>query len=404
MEYMRHNIGCILIHTGGNEMNPVFNNSQVSILGIGTALPNHSISQSDVAELLASSLQDQPDLARFARRIFRSCGVETRYTCEPSYIGTTEECRYLPSGDRSNVPTTEERMNTYKQEAPPLGIEAAEKAIKDANIQPDSITHLISVSCTGQYLPGFDVMLIQHLGLSPRVNRLPLIFQGCAAGLKAIQMARDVVQGSPGSQVLVVCVELCTLHFQPVKEREALFAASFFGDGASSCVIGHAEQHHTHYLQLGTGYSVLLPDSTEDMTWEVGNTGFDLYLSPSIPKLLGTYLVPELELLLAGDDLPDLWAIHPGGRGIVDSVQNALNLRDDQTKFSRDILRNAGNLSSVTIMFVLNAMRSELQSMDSASKEGVAMAFGPGLTAELMRFRYVPSYVSLFTERDHVHL
>ncbi|UNK17719.1 type III polyketide synthase [Paenibacillus sp. N3/727] len=385
-------------------MNPVSNNSQVSILGIGTALPIHSISQSVIAELLATSLHDQPDLARFARRIFRSCGVETRYTCEPNYLGTSEECRYLPVGDRSNIPTTEERMNTYRREALPLATAAAEKAIKDANIQPGNITHLISVSCTGQYVPGLDVMLIRHLGLSSRVNRLPLIFQGCAAGLKAIQMARDIVQSAPGSQVLVVCVELCTLHFQPVKEREALFAASFFGDGASSCVIGHAEQHHTHYLQLGTGYSVLLPDSTEDMTWEVGNAGFDLYLSPRIPKLLGTHLVPELELLLAGDNLPDLWAIHPGGRGIVDSVQNVLNLRDEQTKFSREILRNAGNLSSVTIMFVLDAMRSELQSVDSTAKEGVAMAFGPGLTAELMRFRYVPSYVSLLTEHDHAYL
>lgn len=385
-------------------MNTAFNQSLISILGIGTALPVHRIPQSDVAELLTSSLQDQPDLARFARRIFRSCGVETRYTCEPDYLSAPEECRYLPSGDRSDVPTTEERMNTYKKEALPLGIEAAEKAMKDADIQPGEITHLITVSCTGQYLPGLDVMLMRHFGMSPRVNRLPLIFQGCAAGLKAIQMARDVVQGAPGSQVLVVCVELCTLHFQPVMEKEALFAASFFGDGASSCVVGAAKEHHNHYLQLGTGYSVLLPDSTEDMTWEVGNTGFDLFLSPRIPKLLGTHLASELEQLLAGDELPELWAIHPGGRGIVDSVQNVLNLRDDQTKFSRDILRNAGNLSSVTIMFVLNAMRHELKSEESSSKEGVAMAFGPGLTAELMRFKYIPAHVSSLPEPDHVFL
>ncbi|KKO50915.1 type III polyketide synthase [Paenibacillus sp. DMB20] len=385
-------------------MKPVLNRSRVSILGIGTALPVHSIPQSDVAELLVSSLKDQPDLARFARRIFRSCGVETRYTCEPSYLGTSEECRYLPSGDPSNIPTTEERMSTYKREALPLGIEAAEKAMKDAGISPENITHLITVSCTGQYLPGLDVMLIRHLGLSPRMNRIPLIFQGCAAGLKAIQMARDMVLGSPGANVLVVCVELCSLHFQPAKEKEALFASSFFGDGASSCVIGNAGEHHADILQLGTGCSVLLPDSAEDMTWEVGNTGFDLYLSPRIPKLLGTHLGPELELLLAGDDLPELWAIHPGGRGIVDSVQNVLNLRDEQTKYSREILKNAGNLSSVTIMFVLNAMRCELRSMDSASKEGVAMAFGPGLTAELMRFRYVPAHVPSPKEPNHANL
>lgn len=378
--------------------------SDVAILGMGTALPVHSVAQSDIADLIASTLQDQPDLARFARRVFRSCGVETRYTCESNYLGSLEECRYLPSHDESNIPTTEERMDTYKREALPLGIEAAEKAMKDAGMSPDRITHLITVSCTGQYQPGMDVLLIRHLGLSPRVNRLPLIFQGCAAGLKAIQMARDVVRGAPASQVLIVCVELCTLHFQPVKEREALFAASFFGDGASSCVIGHPETNHQHYLELGSGYSVVLPDSTEDMTWEVGNTGFDLFLSPRIPKLLGNHLEEEMSVLLKGDKPPELWAIHPGGRGIVDSVQEVMGLTDEQTKFSRDILRMAGNLSSVTIMFVLSAMRKEMKELNKASTEGVAMAFGPGLTAELMRFTYVKAYTSSVKDLDHVLL
>ncbi|MGN7761909.1 type III polyketide synthase [Paenibacillus sp. 22594] len=373
-------------------MKQPISSSKTAILGIGTALPVHSISQADVADLIASSLQDSPDLARFARRIFRSCGVEMRYTCEPSYLGSPEDCRYLPSGDKSNIPTTGERMKIYQKEALPLGLDAALKALSDAQMLPEQITHLITVSCTGQYLPGLDVLLIRQLGLSPRVNRLPLIFQGCAAGLKAIQMARDVAEGAPGATVLVVCVELCTLHFQPAKEKEALFAASFFGDGASSCVIGKPEPRHSHYLSLGSGYSVLLPESTEDMTWEVGNTGYDLYLSPRIPKLLGTHLEEELQVLLEGGQYPELWAIHPGGRGIVDSVQNVLHLTDEQTRYSREILRNAGNLSSVTIMFVLNAMRLNMISQIKAPTEGVAMAFGPGLTAELMRFAYVPAY------------
>lgn len=382
-------------------MKQTIGNTGPAILGIGTALPTHSVSQKDIADLITSSLDEKPDLARFARRVFRSNGVETRYTCDPSYLGPRAECRYIPSGGQSDVPTTQERMNTYQREALPLGIQAAEKALKDANRSPEHITHLITVSCTGQYLPGLDVMLIRHLGLSPRVNRLPLIFQGCAAGLKAIQMARDVVLGAPGSEVLVVCVELCTLHFQPVMEREALFAASFFGDGASSCVVGLPAIQSKPYLHLGTGYSVLLPDTTEDMTWEVGNTGYDLYLSPRIPKLLGVHLETELLTLLQGDPLPELWAIHPGGRGIVDSVQEVMNLSGEQTQYSREILRTAGNLSSVTIMFVLDAMRLEMMEKDQARTNGVAMAFGPGLTAELMRFTYVPAYSPIVKETDH---
>ncbi|MCM3203038.1 type III polyketide synthase [Paenibacillus sp. CC-CFT742] len=383
---------------------PLYNHTDIAILGMGTALPVHEVAQSDIAELIASSLEDQQDLARFAKRVFRSCGVETRYTVDPSYLGTLEDCRYIPSGDHSQIPSTQERMDTYKREALPLGMEAAQRALKDAGMSPEQITHIITVSCTGQYLPGLDVMLIRDLGLSPRVNRLPLIFQGCAAGLKAIQMARDVVQGTPDAQVLVVCVELCTLHFQPVKERGALFAASFFGDGASACIVGAPASEQQHYLDLGTGYSVLLPDSTEDMTWEVGNQGYDLYLSPRIPKLLGAHLENELYQLLGSDSLPELWAIHPGGRGIVDSVQEVMNLRAEQTMYSREILRTVGNLSSNTILFVLHAMREDMKARNQSVTEGVAMAFGPGLIAELMKFTYVPSYTPALKEKDHVLL
>lgn len=384
-------------------MNPN-NPSDIAILGMGTALPAHRVAQPEITGLIAASLHDRPDLARFAKRIFRSCGVETRYTVEPSYLGPLEECRYIPSGEQSDIPTTRERMDTYQREALPLAIQAAEEAMRDAQISPEAITHLITVSCTGQYLPGLDVQLIQHMGLSARVNRLPLIFQGCAAGLKAIQMARDVVQGAPSSQVLIVCVELCTLHFQPVQDREALFAASFFGDAASASIVGMPEIVHRDYLSLGTGYSVLLPDSTADMTWKVANYGYDLYLSPRIPKLLGVHLEEELGLLLNNEAPPELWAIHPGGRGIVDSVQEVMHLRPEQTKYSRDILRDYGNLSSNTILFVLQAMREDMKMREELSTEGVAMAFGPGLTAELMKFTYVPAVTSVMEEQDHVLL
>ncbi|PYE50363.1 type III polyketide synthase [Paenibacillus barcinonensis] len=375
-----------------------------AILGMGTALPAHVVDQADIAELIAASVQDRPDLARFAKRIFRSCGVETRYTVEPSYLGALENCRYLPSAtdEQKDIPTTRERMDTYQLEALPLAVRAAEQAMLDAGASPESISHLITVSCTGQYLPGLDVQLIRQLGLSARVNRLPLIFQGCAAGLKAIQMARDVVQGAPGSQVLVVCVELCSLHFQPVQDREALFAASFFGDAASASIVGTPDARHTDYLSLGIGYSVLLPDSTQDMTWKVADYGYDLHLSPRIPKLLGLHLEEELRLLLQNEQFPELWAIHPGGRGIVDSVQEVMHLRQEQTQYSRDILRDYGNLSSNTILFVLQAMRMDMKIREQSATEGVAMAFGPGLTAELMKFTYVPCLSSVTEETNHV--
>jgi len=370
-----------------------------SIMGIGTALPVHRIEQKDVSARLAQALEHEPDSRRWAKRIFNQCGVETRYTCEPNLLEPVESCRYLPFTQTKNVPTTAERMGKYKEAAVPLGIQAARQALEDAVVSTSEITHLITVSCTGQFLPGLDVRLIQQLELSPRINRIPLVFQGCAAGLKAIQLANSIVTNDQDAKVLIVCVELCTLHFQPSAKRDDLFAASFFGDGASACVVGLSGNGRKELFRLGSGHSVLLPDCSEEMIWELGNTGFDLYLSPQIPKLLGLHLGPEVERLLDGKDLPEIWAIHPGGRGIVDAVQKLYQLSDEQVAYSRNILRDYGNLSSVTILFVLQAIRDDYRKKKEASS-GIALAFGPGLTAELLPFTYVPAPVE---EREPVN-
>ena len=315
--------------------------------------------------------------------------METRYTCEPELLGEPGSNRYLPGSD--HPPTTAERMNTYKRESVSLGTEAAQKALADAKIEPLEITHLITVSCTGQFLPGLDALLVSELGLSARVNRIPLTFQGCAAGLKAVQLARLLAEGHQGSNILIVSVELCTLHLQPSHRREDLFGASFFGDGASACIVGAAKERHKSVFQLHTGHAALLPETLEDMTWDVDNYGFSLYLSPQIPKLLAEYLPSEIEHLYSSDSLPELWAVHPGGRGIVDAVQELYGLRDEQVQYSRDVLRDYGNLSSSTILFVLHAMKQDLSSRDAAQSSGIVLAFGPGLTAELISFTYLPS-------------
>lgn len=376
----------------------------ISILGIGTAVPAHRIEQDEVLDKLEEALHDSPNSVRWARRIFKQCGVATRYTCEPNLLGHGSRSRYLPSEGQGDAPSTAERMGIYKRESIPLALQAAKDALLDGEIEGSEITHLITVSCTGQFLPGLDAVLVKEMGLSSRVQRIPLTFQGCAAGLKAIQLARTLVEGQSSRQILIVCVELCTLHFQPSSDREALFGASFFGDGASACVIGTADKNSKGLFQLGEGHSVLLPECSEEMIWEVGNYGFDLYLSTNIPKLLGRYLTTEMESLLDGEKTPSLWAIHPGGRGIVDIVQQMFELSDDQVQFSRNILRDYGNLSSATILFVLQAMREDLLTRQVGSSSGVALAFGPGLTAELLKFTYLPS--SILQERviDHVYL
>ncbi|MGO4548768.1 type III polyketide synthase [Paenibacillus sp. 2TAB23] len=364
--------------------------SNIAIIGIGTAVPPYLVDQADTARRLTDALIDKPDSARWGRRIFKQCGVQSRYTCEPNLLAEAAECRYLPSSSADKAPSTAERMGIYKRESVPLALQAARQALADGEVDPADVTHLITVSCTGQFLPGLDAALVHQLGLPPAITRIPLNFLGCAAGLKAIGLSRQIVLSDTAAQVLIVCVELCTLHIQPSGDKESLFAASFFGDGASACLVGSTKPHVKPIFTLGQERSILLPDCADEMVWEVGNHGFDLYLSPSIPKLIGEHIPPEVELL-CGDEEPELWAIHPGGKGIIDILQNKFELTDEQISHSLGVLRDYGNVSSATILFVLNAMRQHLHESGSEAVTGIALAFGPGLTAEMIKIAYVPA-------------
>ncbi|MEC0244418.1 type III polyketide synthase [Paenibacillus chitinolyticus] len=361
-----------------------------AILGIGTAVPAYPLKQSEVVLRLAQALERYPDSARWAKRLFKQCGVETRYTCEPGLLEPASSCRYLPDTEPGLIPSTADRMAVYKRESVPLARQAAGQALADSGVSVSDITHLITVSCTGQFLPGLDASLVQELGLSREVSRIPLQFIGCAAGLRAVCLAREIADSDPQANVLIVSVELCTLHIQPSGGKEALFGASFFGDGASACIIGRTEKSRQGIFGLGNHRSVLIPEAAEEMTWEVGNFGFDLYLSPAIPKLITNRIPQEIGKLLDGEHFPGLWAIHPGGKGIVDAVAQVYGLTEEQTAPSRQVLRDFGNLSSATILFVLQQMRMELRTAGADAADGIALAFGPGLTAELIRFTYIP--------------
>lgn len=364
----------------------------MAILGIGTALPSYRLEQEETSSKLTEALTSAGyrQAARWAKKIFSSCGVETRFTCEPELLESGDNCRYVAYSSLNQVPSTDERMKKYREEAVPLGFEAAVRALEDSGVHTADITHLITVSCTGIFLPGLDAALTHKLELAADVKRIPLTFLGCAAGMTALRMSADIVEHYPAAKVLVVCVELCTLHIQPSGEREALFGAAFFGDGASACVVGTPDFREKGVISLGRQRAVLFPDSADEMVWNVGNYGFDLYLSPHIPKLIGKYVPPEVDRLLDGGPVPEFWAIHPGGRGIIDTIQELYGLSEEQTEASRSVLRQCGNLSSATILFVLQHLRQALDTTARSPKQGMALAFGPGLNAELMQLTYWP--------------
>ncbi|MFC0215870.1 type III polyketide synthase [Paenibacillus chartarius] len=363
-----------------------------AIVGMGTALPAYKVDQEEAAERLARAAAGQAEADRWVRRLFRQSAVRTRYTCEPSFLRDSERCDFLPGTPQHRVPTTAMRGQLYREHALPLAAAAAKRAMDDAGVRSEDITHLLAVSCTGLHIPGIDAELVRALELRPDVERLPLYFLGCAAGLKAIGIAGELVRHDPAAKALVVCVELCTLHVQPAGERHELVAAAMFGDGAAACVVGAADDALPAggTFRLGAKRSVLLPDGADAMTWTVGNTGFELFLSPRIPELLGLYAGAELERLGVYAPGVDLWAVHPGGRAILDTVQSLWGLSGEQLAASRTVLRNYGNLSSATILFVLDQLRRDLSENGGLrhGEAGVAMAFGPGLTVELLQIRF----------------
>jgi predicted naringenin-chalcone synthase len=361
----------------------------LAILGIGTAVPAYRLDQQDATQRLEEALQLRPDIARWARRIFAQCGVNTRYTCDPDLLAPADQCPYV-SIDPQQIPSTETRMALYRQSAVPLAADAARRALDDSRTSSKRITHLITVSCTGMFLPGLDAELAWLLDLAPDVQRLPLQFLGCAAGLTAIREAMRIVRGEPSARVLVVCVELCSIHMQPPIDRETLFSAAFFGDGASACVIGTDHDGYGHHFALHEACARLIPETAGQMRWTIGNSGYRLYLSPQIPRIIAERLPQSFRSFWENSAPPDAWAIHPGGRGILDAVASSLELDGAMTAASRAVLRDYGNMSSATILFVLNEWRNNRIRENHRPSSMAAVAFGPGLTVEWLRLAYHP--------------
>jgi predicted naringenin-chalcone synthase len=257
------------------------------------------------------------------------------------------------------------------------------------------VTHLVVATCTGFFAPGLDFALAQCLQLPLSVERTLIGFMGCSAMFNCLRYANQIVQANPDALVLVVSVELCSLHSQPEPLRDQLVGASFFADGASACLVGTPYEIEGGYFNLSDFHTSMKPDTESEMVWQIGNYGFALRLSPRIPEHLAD-AAPATLATLFPDGAPMFWAIHPGGKAIIDRLVKSFELDESQIAASRAVLRQYGNLSSATILFVLAEIQRafmEEGSGDAASSQkaqaGVAMAFGPGLVIEMARLEYV---------------
>ncbi len=345
------------------------------ITAIQTTTPDHDIHQAFI-QWARAQLQDRRDQILFDRMAARS-GIKHRYAVLPPG----------PDGgspvDRGGfyaahpLPGTAARMLLYGHHAPLLAL----KAIAGLAFDPGTITHIIVASCTGFVAPGVDQIIADRVGLSPSIERLLIGFMGCYAAVSALRSARHIVRSDPDANVLVVTVELSSLHLQPVQAIEPLLAMLQFGDGAAAAIVSA----NGLGVALESPFAIALPGSADLIRWDIGDQGFAMHLSGDVPLRIADALAnPATRDVICGDPAGvSHWAVHAGGRSILDAVGNALDLPEDRLATSRAVLRDFGNMSSATLMFALAAAMSE------KPRNGVALAFGPGLAAEGFRFRWV---------------
>jgi predicted naringenin-chalcone synthase len=387
---------------------------QAAILAIGTAVPPYKAQQTDVGEWMSASFVDAPVPARLIRMLCANSGVETRYSCVEDYFLPPQESRFAPGVSPERSPSTAERMAIYERESIPLGADAARQAMLSyaaksgdtLNCVARQITHLVVATCTGFFAPGLDFALAQSLQLPSTVERTLIGFMGCSAMFNCLRTANQIVRADPNALVLVVSVELCSLHSQPEPLRDQLVGASFFADGASACLVGTPNELQGDYFTLSEFHTSMKPDTETEMVWQIGNYGFTLRLSPRIPEHLAD-AAPATLATLFPDRVPDFWAIHPGGSAIIDRLAKSFGLDETQVAASRAVLRDYGNLSSATILFVLAELQRTLiekkqlapDTTDTATRRnklsGVAMAFGPGLVIEMARLAYAMPATSI---------
>jgi predicted naringenin-chalcone synthase len=362
-----------------------------AIFGMGTALPPTRLSKSD-AELVARAMCcSTPEHADLVAALYRQAGIESRHVLfnEAEVRDVLDGTRhtgspYLPVGSDNPGPPTAVRMKTYEEHALPLALQAAELALNESQLDPAKITHVVTISCTGFAAPGVDIGLMKRLGLRPTTERTHVGFMGCHGALNGLRVAKAYADADPTAKVLVCAVELCSLHYHYGWNPKRMVANALFADGAAAVVGGHAVDGPD--WRVTASGSCLFPDSEFAMTWHVGDYGFDMTLSTRVPNLIAANLRPWLERWLGQNrlQLSDIasWAVHPGGPRVLTDVEKALGLTPEMTAVSREVLGACGNMSSPTVLFLIERLRRR-----GANRPCVALGFGPGLVAEVALFR-----------------
>lgn len=364
-----------------------------SILSIGTAVPPTTLEQTEVRDFFAR----QPGYDRLAQRLVRAAfdasAIERRSTVLDDLAGGGSPGTEGVFTDADAVllaPSTGIRNAIYAREAPALFADAAQQALERAGVEASAVTHVVTASCTGFYAPGPDYRLVRDLGLSPTTERYHLGFLGCAAAFPALRAAARICTAQPAAIVLVVCGELCTLHIRSSPNPEQIVASSVFADGAAAAVVSaDPSLPVAASLGLDSFATTITSEGENDMTWVIGDEGFEMTLTAEVPRIIGREIKGVVDEFFGSANI-DAWAVHPGGRSVLDRVETGLGLDSSSLDASRRVLRDHGNMSSATVMFILGALLEDPSVQSGAQIAG--LAFGPGLTVESALFtKHMPS-------------
>ncbi|MDQ6761033.1 MAG: type III polyketide synthase [Bacteroidota bacterium] len=362
------------------------------IISISTSVPAYRHKQQDILSFMQRVYAMNEVDKRKLKFLYHQSAIDERYSVVPDYSLNADEWQFYPATENLDpFPSLEHRMKWYNKTAAPLSVKAIEKCIED-KISKEEITHLITVSCTGMSAPGLDLQIMEEMNLSPTTYRTSINFMGCYAAIHGLKMADAICNSDKAAKVLIVCTELCTLHFQRENTIDNIASSLLFGDGCAAVLIA-GDNDKTSGLRIKNFYSEVAFKGKKDMSWELSSSGFLMTLSGYVPDLIEQDFNKLLNnaLVNAGIDKNAIshWCIHPGGKRILTSIEKSIDISSENLRESYNVLRNYGNMSSPTILFVLKEIMDALEIKNHKSKKKnekksniFGAAFGPGLTME----------------------
>jgi predicted naringenin-chalcone synthase len=358
------------------------------IISIGTAVPAFKHEQQNILQFMQEAYALNDVDARKLRFLYHQSSIATRYSTIADYSADKTAWEFYPQTDNIEpFPSLEKRMLWYKNNAAALSVNAIKNCLS-GNVIPNEITHLITVSCTGMSAPGLDLEVMEILDLPKNIYRTSINFMGCYAAIHALKMADAICKTEVDAKVMIVCTELCTLHFQREATRDNMASSLLFADGAAGVLVTHDDDLQKGLFLKGF-YSEVIAKGKNDMSWELSSSGFLMTLSGYVPDLIEADFGPLMgralnKVGLTNTDISN-WCIHPGGKRILDAIHKSLDFKNGELNESYEVLQEYGNMSSPTILFVLKKIMDSINNFSKeidTNKNIFGAAFGPGLTME----------------------